>query len=65
MIRCRHDEASIQSKHKTNRIDQYLPQLPQNEMSTSAGRMIRPHKEVLFVERAHLFMDTELEAKLS
>jgi hypothetical protein len=34
-------------------------------MHTGAGRMLSPHKEVFFVERAHLFMDSELEAKLS
>jgi hypothetical protein len=65
MIGCRREDASIQSKHKTNRIDDYLPQLPKNAMHTSAGRMLSPHKEVFFVERAHLFMDDELEAKLS
>jgi hypothetical protein len=27
--------------------------------------MLSPHKEVFFVERDHLFMDTELEAKQS
>jgi hypothetical protein len=46
MIRCRHEDASIQSKHKTNWIDDYLPQLPKNAMHTSAGRMLSPHKEV-------------------
>jgi hypothetical protein len=65
MIGCRHDDASIQSKHKTNRIDDYLPQLPKNEMHIRAGRMLSPHKEVFFIERAHLFMDAELEAKLA
>jgi hypothetical protein len=65
MIECRSEDDSIQSKHKTNRIDDYLPQLPKNAMHTSAGRMLSPHKEVFFVERAHFFMDAELEAKLS
>jgi hypothetical protein len=65
MIGCRREDAFIQSKHKTNRIDDYLMQLPKNAMHTSAGRMLSPHKEVFFVERAHLFMDAELEAKLS
>jgi hypothetical protein len=65
MIGCQHEDASIQSKHKTNRIDDYLPQLPKNAMHTSAGRMLSPHKEVFFIERAHLFMDAELEAKLA
>jgi hypothetical protein len=65
MIGCRREDASILSKHKTNRIDDYLPQLPKNAMHTSAGRMLSPHKEVFFVERAHLFMEAELEAKLA
>jgi hypothetical protein len=34
-------------------------------MRTSAGRMLSPHKEVFFVERVHLFMEAELESKLS
>jgi hypothetical protein len=34
-------------------------------MHTSAGRMLSPHKEVFSVERAHLFMEAELEAKLA
>jgi hypothetical protein len=32
---------------------------------TPAGRMLSPHKEVFFIEKAHLFMDAELEAKLA
>jgi hypothetical protein len=65
MIGCRREDASIQSKHKTNGIDDYLPQLPKNAMHTSAGRMLSPHKEVFFVKRNHLVMDAELEANLS
>jgi hypothetical protein len=34
-------------------------------MHTSAGRMLSPHEEVFFVERAHLFMEAKLEAKLA
>jgi hypothetical protein len=46
MIGCRREDVSIQSKHKTNRFDDYLPQLPKNAMHTSTGRMLSPHKEV-------------------
>jgi hypothetical protein len=65
MIGFRREDASIQSNHKTNIIDDYLPQLPKNAMHTSAGIMLSPHKEFFFIERAHLLMDAELEAELA
>jgi hypothetical protein len=65
LIGCQREDASILSKYKTNQIDDYLPQLPKNAMHTSAGRMLNPHEEFFFVERAHLFMESELEAKLA
>jgi hypothetical protein len=65
MIGCRRADVFMQSKYKTNRIDNYSPQLPKNTMHTSVGRVTSPHKEILFFKRAHIFMDTELEAKLS
>jgi hypothetical protein len=65
MIGCQRDDASIQSKHKINRTEDYLPQLPKNAMHTSAGRMLSSHKEVFFVKRAHLFMEAGLEFNIS
>jgi hypothetical protein len=37
---------SMQSHHKINQSNDYLPQLPIDDLHTSSGRMISPHREV-------------------